>query len=168
MRVASGPYAGNVAMVMTATPPPPAHLARRPPPAPVPRPPLTEVQRHVAAAHSARSRRTAERLLESLLDPAQLDEWRTTSTFWVDTPFGSVRLGQLYDLRYRPRGGRGSRGERSLCVVPIDHLTLPPADIWVNLLLFLRTDPRRFFAVAIENPMPPPRRLAGPTVRRTG
>lgn len=151
-------------MVMTATPPPPAHLARRPP-VRTPRPPRTEIQRQVVAARSARSRRTAERLLESLLDPAQLESWRSTSTFWVDTPFGSVRLGQLYDLRYRPRG---SRGERSLCVVPIDHLTLPPADIWVNLLLFLRTDPRRFFAVAIENPMPPPRRLTGPTVRRTG
>jgi hypothetical protein len=60
-------------------------------------------------------------------------------------PTGAVELGQLYNLRYRPRHGR----ERRLCVVPKNHSTLPVADIWTNLLLTLRADPTRFFAVAV-------------------
>lgn len=147
VRVAGGPFEGHVALVMSTTPPPRPDDGR-----PRARPrraaPNNPVAVQMAAAKSPRSRRVAEDLLVSLLDAEQRASWRAHRRFWVDTPRGRVRLGRLYDLRHRPGDGT----ERSICVVPVDHMTLPPADIWVNLLLLLRTDPDRFFRVAIPNP----------------
>jgi hypothetical protein len=87
----------------------------------------------------------AEQLLVSLLNQQQRYEWDALRTFWVDTEFGKVRLGRLYDITFRP-----TRSEEPfrLCVVPDDHHSLPVADIWTNLLLVLRGDPERFFRVA--------------------
>ena len=87
----------------------------------------------------------AEKLLVSLLDQQQRHEWDALRTFWVDTQFGRVRLGRLYDIAFQPTG---SDHPYRLCVVPTDHLSLPAADIWTNLLLVLRGDPERFFRVA--------------------
>ena len=44
----------------------------------------------------------AEQLLVSLLDQQQRHEWDALRTFWVDTKFGRVRLGRLYDITFRP------------------------------------------------------------------
>ena len=86
----------------------------------------------------------AEELLLSLLDENQRADWDASRRFWVDTKFGKVRLGQLYDLAFRPRNGEALR----LCVIPADHQSLPKCDIWTNLLLVLRGDPDSFFRVA--------------------
>jgi hypothetical protein len=85
--------------------------------------------------------------LESLLSPRQLEEWRRDRCFWVSTSAGSVRLGRLYQLHFRPRpSGR----QLLLCVVPVERERhpMPEADVWANLLLMLHDDPRRFFATA--------------------
>jgi len=90
----------------------------------------------------------AEALLESLLGPRQLADWRTTRHFWVDTPRGPVLLGDLYALVHQPVDE--PHLERVLCVVPDRHTELPVADIWVNLLLVLAVEPDAFFRVAIQ------------------
>ena len=90
----------------------------------------------------------AEALLESLLQPAQLADWRATRHFWVDAPRGPVLLGDLYALVHQPIDEPGI--ERVLCVVPDRHTELPLADIWVNLLLVLAVEPDAFFRVAIQ------------------
>ena len=95
-------------------------------------------------ARSAPSQTAARWLLESLLDEAQLASWRDRGRFEVPVPDGTVELGELYNLRYRRHDGR----EFALCVVPSSHASLPLDDIWTNLLLMLRSDPERFFAVA--------------------
>jgi len=87
----------------------------------------------------------AEQLLVSLLDQQQQYEWDALGTFWVDTEFGRVRLGRLYNITFLPTG---SEHRYRLCVVPHDHGSLPAADVWTNLLLVLRGDPERFFRVA--------------------
>ncbi len=87
----------------------------------------------------------AEQLLVSLLDQQQRYEWEALRTFWVDTEFGRVRLGRLYDITFRPTG---SEYPFRLCVVPDGYRSLPACDIWTNLLLVLRGDPERFFSVA--------------------
>lgn len=89
-------------------------------------------------------RASARRLLESLLHPDQLSQWRVTGRFAVPTPYGPVTLGRLYDLRWR----HPEWGPMRLCVVPVGHEELPEEDVWVNLLLALRAMPERFFAVA--------------------
>jgi hypothetical protein len=89
----------------------------------------------------------ANELLELLLSPEELRDWRRDGHFWVSTPQGDVRLGQLYRLQFRPRHG----GDRLvLCVVPNEsrRAPMPEPDVWANLLLVLRTDPERFFEVA--------------------
>jgi hypothetical protein len=91
----------------------------------------------------------AERLMLSLLDDEQREQWKANRTFWVDTPYGRLRLGRLYDLYFRPRIGNAL----TLCVVPVDHLSLPRCDIWTNLVLALRADPERFFRVANWRPL---------------
>ena len=91
----------------------------------------------------------AERLMLSLLDHEQREQWKANRTFWVDTPYGRLRLGRLYDLYFRPRIGNAL----TLCVVPVDHLSLPRCDIWTNLVLALRADPERFFRVANWRPL---------------
>lgn len=142
VRVAAGPCAGHVVLVVSGPPPAPSAARRRPSPSN-----RSQRPQRVSAARSARSQAVAEDLLWSLLDPAQRQSWTRFGVFWVDTPRGKVRLGRLYDLRVRsPRGP-----ERSICVVPADHATLPAADVWSNLLLALRHDPDRFFRVANEN-----------------
>jgi hypothetical protein len=85
-------------------------------------------------------------LLESLLDPEQLRDYRATGSFWVPTPSGPVRLGRLYALVHRPDDAPDI--ERVLCVVPHAHRELPLADIWANLLLMLAVEPSEFFRVA--------------------
>lgn len=89
-------------------------------------------------------RLAAERLLCSLLEESQLADWKRTGTFWVTTDFGRVQLGRLFNLAFEPRQGE----PLWLCVVPAGFTTLPEADIWVNLLLVLRSNPRWFFTVA--------------------
>ncbi len=86
----------------------------------------------------------ARHLLESLLDPYQRASWHERGCFEVPVVDGTVELGELYNLRYRRTDGC----EFSLCVVPRSHTTLPLDDIWVNLLLVLRSDPEAFFRVA--------------------
>ncbi len=90
----------------------------------------------------------ANDLLESLLSPHQLEDWRRAHRFWVETPYGSVQLGWLYNLACRPtRTGRSL----VLCVVPTEpahRSRMPLPDVWTNLLLTLRGDPERFFRVA--------------------
>jgi hypothetical protein len=88
----------------------------------------------------------ANELLESLLDPAQLADWRATGTFWVDSRRGPVQLGRLYSLLHWPEDRPDE--ELVLCVVPDRHQILPKADIWANLLLVLRVCPDQFFDVA--------------------
>lgn len=96
----------------------------------------------------------AEALLRSLLDPDQLREYNTTKHFWVEVPQGRLRFGRLYSIRFEPRG---TNTVRLLCVVPERHSELPGPDIWANLLLAVRHDPARFFAVAIDRTAPPAR-----------
>jgi hypothetical protein len=91
----------------------------------------------------------AERLMLSLLDDEQQEQWKANRTFWVDTPYGRLRLGRLYDLYFRPKVGNAL----TLCVVPVDHLSLPRCDIWTNLVLALRADPEHFFRVANWHPL---------------
>ena len=89
----------------------------------------------------------ANELLESLLSVTQLKEWRSNQHFWVPTPYGSVELGTLFNLRFKSISGNA---EFVLCVVPEveDASVFPEADIWTNLLLMLRHDPDQFFRVA--------------------
>lgn len=99
--------------------------------------------------HQGRSRERdvkANALLESLLDPVQVADWRVTGTFWVESRRGPVQLGRLYSLVHHPEDAPDE--ERVLCVVPDDHRKLPAADIWANLLLVLRVCPDEFFDVA--------------------
>jgi hypothetical protein len=88
--------------------------------------------------------RRAEALLESLLDDDQRAAWRSRRGFWVPTPYGAVELGRVSHLRFTSLDGR----HLVLCVVPAHSSDLPTADIWTNLLLVLRAEPRRFFEVA--------------------
>jgi hypothetical protein len=91
--------------------------------------------------------RRATDLLRSLLDDVQRADHERTGGFWVPTPRGPVRLGELYALVHRPTDQPAV--ERILCVVPQGHGTLPRADIWSNLLLTLAVEPEQFFRVAI-------------------
>ena len=91
--------------------------------------------------------RRAVELLRSLLDESQRLDYDLTGGFWVPTPRGPVRLGQLYALLHHPVGQ--PRVERVLCVVPDRHLELPLADVWTNLLLTLAVEPDAFFRVAV-------------------
>lgn len=86
----------------------------------------------------------ADALLQSLLSERQRAQWRSRRKFWVKTPFGEVELGRISDLRFNSVDGT----PLVLCVVPTRYSDLPDADIWTNLLLVLRAEPRRFFDVA--------------------
>ncbi|MFM7618095.1 MAG: hypothetical protein ACKO72_11650 [Actinomycetes bacterium] len=97
----------------------------------------------------------ANRLLRSLLDADQRAEYERTGYFWVEVPQGRLRFGRLFAIRFEPCG---SNDFRLLCVVPSGYEDLPIPDIWANLLLAVRDDPARFFAVAIDRSAPPPRR----------
>jgi hypothetical protein len=103
-----------------------------------------EANRRAEADRRAEANRRAEALLESLLDDDQRADWLSRRRFWVPTPFGAVELGRVSDLRFDDLGGR----HLVLCVVPQRSSELPDADIWTNLLLVLRGEPRRFFDVA--------------------
>jgi hypothetical protein len=92
----------------------------------------------------AEATRRADALLESLLGAEQRAQWRSRRGFWVETPFGEVELGRISHLRFN--GVDGTR--LVLCVLPTRFSELPDADIWTNLLLVLRAEPRRFFDVA--------------------
>jgi hypothetical protein len=95
-----------------------------------------------AAAHAR-----ARTLLLSLLDADQRADYERTKTFWVDVPQGRLQFGRLYSIRFEPRG---TNTVQILCVVPKRHHELPGPDIWANLLLAVRDDPDRFFAVAVN------------------
>ena len=99
------------------------------------------------AVVSPEAERRAVELLRSLLDDPQRLDYDLTGGFWVPTPRGPVRLGQLYALLHRPADQ--PRVERVLCVVPDRHLELPLADVWTNLLLTLAVEPDTFFRVAV-------------------
>jgi hypothetical protein len=91
-------------------------------------------------------RQRTDRLLVSLLDSEQRLSWRARKRFKVVTPYGVLELGALHNMRFWPR--REPRQLR-LCVVPTGDLRrLPEGDIWTNLLLVVRAEPERFFAVA--------------------
>jgi hypothetical protein len=121
-----------------AQPPPPRARTR---PAP---PPIGPRRRPVV---SPAAERRARELLESLLTEEQRDDYRRTGRFWVPTPRGPVRLGELYRLVHRPIDRPGV--EDMLCVVPRSYADLPLPDVWTNLLLTLAVEPERFFAVAV-------------------
>ncbi|MFA5885975.1 MAG: hypothetical protein WDA60_19145 [Acidimicrobiia bacterium] len=91
--------------------------------------------------------RRARELLESLLTEEQRDDYRRTGRFWVPTPRGPVRLGELYRLVHRPVDR--PHLEHVLCVVPRTYADLPLPDVWTNLLLTLAVEPDRFFDVAV-------------------
>jgi hypothetical protein len=127
LRFATGPLAGRMVVAYPAS-----ELHRLPPtPRPLPR------QR----TESADAR--AAQLLRSLLRPDQRTEWVSRHRFTVATPFGEVEFGKLLDIGFWPPTGE----ELRLCVVPTGA-ELPIADIWTNLLLALKADPRWFFTVA--------------------
>lgn len=109
--------------------------------------------RVVGAHKDSAAYRRAAALLESLLDPVQLGDYRTSGTFWVPTARGPVRLGQLYALVHHPSDQPST--ERVLCVVPDRHRDLPLPDIWTNLLLTLAVEPDEFFRVAVERQVRP-------------
>jgi hypothetical protein len=122
----------------------------------------------VTTEHAATHR--AEALLESLLDDDQRTAWRRRRGFWVPTPYGAVELGRVSHLRFNRVDGR----HLVLCVVPAHSSDLPIADIWTNLLLVLRGEPRRFFEVANycvpgrawqAGPVPLPAPMTGPVAR---
>ena len=92
--------------------------------------------------------RRARELLESLLTNEQRADFWRSGGFWVPTPRGPVRLGELYRLVHRPIDRPGV--EDVLCVVPRVYGDLPRADIWTNLLLTLAVEPERFFSVAVR------------------
>ena len=115
-----------------ARPTPPPRRSWRPSPDPV----------ELARSRSSLERATA--LLESLLDPVQLRNWRRDRTFWVPTPYGQVQLGRLGRLAFHRNDG----ARHELCVVPVGVSELPLPDVWTNLLLTLRATPERFFQVA--------------------
>lgn len=114
---------------------------------------------HLAGQASSYRRRLAhdraKALLLSLLDPDQRAEYQRTGHFWVEVPQGRLRFGRLYSIRFEPRG---TNTVHLLCVVPNGYETLPIPDIWANLLLAVRDDPARFFAVAIDRTAPTARR----------
>ncbi len=106
--------------------------------------PASPDRRRAEADRRAEANRRAEALLESLLDDDQRADWGRRRRFWVPTPVGAVELGRVSDLRFDDLGGR----HLVLCVLPQRSSELPDADIWTNLLLVLRGEPRRFFDVA--------------------
>jgi hypothetical protein len=97
-------------------------------------------------------RQKADRLLVSLLDDAQRLAWRSKKRFRLGTPYGVLELGALHNMAFWPRGPHWDGGhpkQLHLCVVPRGDLSrLPEADIWTNLLLVVRAEPERFFAIA--------------------
>ena len=99
-----------------------------------------------AFAPGAAAERRARRLLESLLRPSQLDQWRAASSFWVHTPAGWFRLGTLYDIRYRAT--RWPWVERSVCVVTEGFESRPLPDLWAELTVALQAVPEAFTAEA--------------------
>lgn len=132
IRIIEGPHAGTEMVLVQTAPPAVGRLSEY----------LGEDA--VASDGSGLPGLTAERLLRSLLDPDQLADWTAWRRFDVPTPFGPVRLGRLYHLEFRPWSGP----DITLCVVPEGQDALPVQDIWVNLLLALRSDPEQFFKVA--------------------
>lgn len=97
-----------------------------------------------AAVRSLTPEQRANELLLSLLTPQQRSEWASRQRFTVLTRFGTVELGEKFNIRYCPNAG----GEYRLCVVPNRCTDLPGGDVWVNLLLWLQHDPRWFLTVA--------------------
>jgi hypothetical protein len=107
----------------------------------------TTIDRGVWALNRRTAHDRATALLLSLLDDVQREEYERTKHFWVEVPQGRLRFGRLYSIRFEPRG---TNTVRLLCVVPTRHHELPAPDIWANLLLAVRDDPARFFAVAVD------------------
>lgn len=127
---------------------PPQRRARREPaalrvPAQINRSTRTTTLRPTRGANAR-----AHELLLSLLNPFQRAEYLHHGGFWVEVARGSVRLGNLYNLEFRPKEAPHKR--QFLCVVPVNYQFLPLADIWVNLLLVLHHDPEKFFRVAVR------------------
>ncbi|MGH8996625.1 MAG: hypothetical protein ACRDYB_11425 [Acidimicrobiales bacterium] len=100
---------------------------------------------HRRRAADGRADRRASELLVSLLTAEQRADWEDRRRFRVDTELGTVELGRLHALTYWPTG---VPGELELCVVPLRAGDLPEDDVWANLLLVLRADPRAFLSVA--------------------
>ena len=117
-----------------------------------PRPPRARPRRTTPTRPRRRptveAARRAGALLCSLLDPLQQADWDEHGGFWVSTPRGPVRLGELYKLLHRPVDHPG--WEHILCVVPRGYTQLPIADVWSNLLLVLAVEPEEFFRVAVH------------------
>jgi hypothetical protein len=86
----------------------------------------------------------ADRLLRSLLTAEQIEDWETFEKFRVPSPFGILEFGQIFDIGFWPNAG----SELRLCVLPTGDDDLPTPDIWANLLLAHKANPRWFFTVA--------------------
>jgi len=138
VRLLDGPRAGVELLV------PNARLARGDAEIDDQRPPPLHRQQ-VAPEASQR----AESLLHGLLTPSQRHERATTGTFWVHNAHGWFRLGALYDIRFR--APTWPTVERSVCVVSEGYATRPPADLWAELVVVLRADPRSLIDVANWN-----------------
>ncbi|HEY1653141.1 MAG TPA: hypothetical protein VGG09_14750 [Acidimicrobiales bacterium] len=113
---------------------------------------FTDEHCDIAHARPLTPREKAERLLVSLLDPQQRLAWSAKRRFRLGTPYGVLELGALHNMSFWPKGPHWDPGHPKLlylCVVPRGDLQrLPEADIWTNLLLVVRAEPERFFAVA--------------------
>lgn|GEM_PF-3025932 len=138
VRLLDGPRAGVELLV------PNARLARGDAEIDDQRPPPLHRQRVTTeAAHRAES------LLTGLLTPSQRQQRATTGTFWVHNAHGWFRLGALYDIRFRSPAWPSV--ERSVCVVSEGYALRPPADLWAELVVVLRADPRTVIDVANWN-----------------
>jgi hypothetical protein len=127
LRFTSGPLAGRQVVAFPPDRCPPYHSD--PPPRPVRRPP----------------HQRAEELLLSLLNPEQSASWNRCNRFWVETPYGTIQFGEIHNMLFKRRDGAQFR----LCVVPQQApRSLPLPDVWVNLLLAIKVDPKHFFTVA--------------------
>jgi hypothetical protein len=147
VEVVGGEHHGARMLLVPAARVLPRAVARAGRPGPPVRRPLRLVDDRVVTSPRlarAEANRRAEALLESLLDDEQRADWRRRRRFWVQTEFGAVELGRVSDLRFEDLDGR----RLTLCVVPVRSSELPEADVWTNLLLVLRGEPRRFFEVA--------------------
>lgn len=87
----------------------------------------------------------AGELLTSLLSEEQRADWEERRRFRVETEYGTIELGRLHAMPY---WAKAVPGEFELCVVPERLDDLPEDDVWTNLLLALRADPRWFLTVA--------------------
>lgn len=134
LRFTSGPMAGRQVLAFPPNRCPPYHSVRPPPRVP-----------RAAPVRRRTPYECAEKLLLSLLTPVQRASWHTGNRFWVETPYGTIQFGEIHNMLFKRTDGAQFR----LCVVPEPaQRSLPVPDVWVNLLLAIKVDPKHFFTVA--------------------